>query len=119
MLSPAFVDEDSPLDNELRSLVSKSSTLYEKVVSTKISTANEKMFGKCASCKHFMFAESEFSIWYARCNGFGVKLSHKDPIVNCSSYTEVGSMSLWEMKEMATLIEGKKSRAAGFITPHE
>jgi hypothetical protein len=106
--------EDDKLGRELDALVHKTDTLFGKATSADISDKNKKLFGKCSSCKCFMFAESEYSIWYARCVAFEIGLSHKEPIVNCSAYSEIGTMTMWDMKQIATIIDIDK-KTVGFI----
>jgi len=62
-----------------------------------------------------MFAEGEFTIVFAKCSDFDRQLTQKNAIKNCSSYTEKGSLTLWDMRNMATLINDIEKREVGFM----
>lgn len=91
-------------EEELDKLVSKSESIFNKNEAT-ISISHEATFGKCVQCDNFSFAEGEFSVVFAKCNFFDRELTQKNKIVNCSKFKDKSLPELWEMKEMAVLID--------------
>ena len=71
-------------------------------------------YGLCSSCSYFQIAESEFKVLLAKCKVFAVHLSTVQPVKRCSVYSKRGTMSLWDMKDIAILIDPTR-RKAGFI----
>ena len=68
-----------------------------------------QQFGLCADCVSFDFVETEFKIIYARCNDMKIKLSSAYPIKNCTNYRKCGQMDIWDMKNIAILIDPNKN----------
>lgn len=67
-------------------------------------------FGLCSTCKNFRYVTSEFRTRLAQCGQYTrdnqiINLTDADPVKSCTSYDEVGTLSLWDMLGMATLIE--------------
>jgi hypothetical protein len=117
MREKMYYDDDfpaNPKDKELNKLIHKTEKLLEKHTETRISDINAVIFGKCSTCKSFMFAEGEFTIIFAKCEWFDRPLTQKTPITNCSRYEERGSLTLYEMKQIYTPIEPPKEQV-GFI----
>ena len=79
---------------------------------------NEK-FGLCSTCTRFCHAITEFKTLFAVCNrfsssGHAVGLNTAHPVTECTEYHRVTNQpSLWDMKQMAYIIEGPK-RKVGF-----
>ena len=71
-------------------------------------------FGLCATCEEFRFARTEFRVVKAWCRTMRMLLSAKEPIKECSVYTEKGQMSLWDMKAIAIYIDPPKEKI-GFV----
>ena len=78
------------------------------------SPAVHNEYGLCATCEHFQIVESEFSVLIARCEEFNINLSTQNKVKYCSLFSERGTMSLWDMKEIAILID-KPKEAIGFV----
>jgi hypothetical protein len=110
------VDCISKTEKEIDNLIKKNNRLFERATSADMSIEHKKMFGICGTCKNLWFAESEFNVLFAKCNVFDVMIHRKQPIVNCSSYEEIGSMTLWDMKQCATILDLNK-KTMGFIIP--
>jgi hypothetical protein len=109
-------DTETQVEKELDKLIHKSYQIYSRVCTTDMSDAHKKIFGQCGSCKHLLFAESEFNVLFAKCGCFDVMIHRKEPIVKCSSYEEIGTMTLWDMKAVASIINPDK-KTMGFIIP--
>lgn len=71
-------------------------------------------YGLCSTCSKFEVVESEFKVKLARCGYFKMMLNTTDPVKGCSEYIGRKEMSLWDMKNLATLIDAP-NRKAGFI----
>ena len=71
--------------------------------------------GLCKDCSNLHALETKWGKMYAICDEFGFKLRlrYDDPVCNCSRYSASGQMSLWDMKEMATILEPNK-KIVGF-----
>lgn len=66
---------------------------------------NNDIHGICSDCSYFCIVETNFSIIFLACNNFNIPLNLRNKITNCSGYSKRLSMSLWEMKDIATIIE--------------
>ena len=75
---------------------------------------NKDKFGICYNCQHLKAAVTEYNKIYAKCYELEIYLNSLDPVIDCSEYKKRGSMTLWEMKDIATVIEVGR-RKAGFI----
>lgn len=73
-----------------------------------------KKFGLCCDCSELRASISKFGSIFARCYEFDKNLNSSDPIEKCSDYKKKGSMTLWDMKEIAYIIEVDK-KEIGFI----
>ena len=71
-------------------------------------------FGLCNDCNASVFRMTEFGKYDALCVTHHAKCirSHVDKITICTNFSQKGVMSLWDMKEIAWLIEAK--RTVGF-----
>lgn len=90
-------------DKELNKVINNAQNMYN--FDPIVSDTHSKMFGICAKCKMFMFAEGEFTIIFAKCREYDTPLTQKNAIQKCSTFDERGSLSLWDMKGMARLID--------------
>ena len=106
-------DEDKKY-KDLSRLVAKTEYKFSKTNTPNISEPKKNFLGKCGRCKNLMFAESEFNILFAKCSAFEVEVHKKEPIINCSAFQEIGSMTLWDMQQCAILIDLDK-KTVGFI----
>jgi len=79
-----------------------------------LSETHESFFGICAKCSRFQFAESEFTVWHARCYAFERELKQREPITNCSNFFERGALDLYSMRSMAMLLDFNEKKV-GFI----
>lgn len=103
---------------EINKIIQKAERVFD--FGAEISNEHEKNFGICSHCKNFMFAEAEFTVIFAKCQQFDNALTQKNAIRNCSLYDEKGSLSLYDMRSMATLIDDvKPKREVGFISQTE
>ena len=75
---------------------------------------NDK-FGVCSDCTHLRAAITKYNKTIAQCYEFEILLNGVDPMVKCTKYDKKGSMKLWEMKDIAIIIEPWRKQA-GFIT---
>jgi len=75
------------------------------------SNFNSKRFGICSDCTSLKACVSEYGRTFAQCYEFEMLLYGRDPIVNCTKYEKKGEMKLWEMKEIAIILEPHKKKA--------
>jgi hypothetical protein len=71
-------------------------------------------FGICYDCKELRACRTRYGKVLAKCYEFDITMNGTDPIMECSCYKRRGEMTLFEMKDMAIIIETNK-RQAGFI----
>lgn len=72
-------------------------------------------YGLCGSCKNRIVIRTRYTIKVFRCSEEDyIKLSVEDPVVECSRYEKLGSLTLTQMAEMAHLIELKIEKKVGF-----
>jgi len=104
--------------NELRELMDKEVDIGARSIGANTEDPPSKFskdkFGVCYDCQHLKAAITEYGKIHARCFELEVSLSSLDPIIHCSSYKKRGSMTLWEMKDIAVILEPFKKQA-GFI----
>ena len=110
------MDGETSTEKELEKVVDRARALFHKLDYPAVREVNKQSFGKCGTCKNLQFAESEFNILFARCHLFEVMIHRREAIVNCSSYEETGTMTLYDMKQIATLIDLDR-KTMGFIIP--
>lgn len=85
--------------------------------STEIPPRLKQLLGLCATCTSCHYHKTqlmdEIYMCERRSNFPGTKLNTSDPVIECSAYGKRGDMTLWDMKEMATLVDPPK-RKPGF-----
>ena len=72
-------------------------------------------FGICDTCKWFEFAKTEFGIVRAQCSSFNVPLNASIKIVECSAYKGKHQMELYDMQQIAWLIDPAKPNKVGYL----
>lgn len=72
---------------------------------------------KCSTC-NYSFIYSTVRDTVVECH-YGKDKIMREPVVECSSYEEKNSQSLYEMKEKAWILEVKKGRVIGFVSQEE
>ena len=93
--------------SKLTSLIDATESFEDRLFS---STSNKEAYGQCASCRNFQIVESEFKTLVARCEELELRLSTANPVKNCSIYRRRGEMTLWEMKDVAIIIDIPKDK---------
>ena len=71
-------------------------------------------FGICGKCSQFAFAETEFQVLFCRCTQFEHNLTSRHPVMNCTAFSEKGQLKLWQMQEIALLIDDIDHPTIGF-----
>lgn len=72
-------------------------------------------YGLCAKCGNIQVALSEFDkIIFSKCTFFDATITLKHAIKTCTAFNPRGQMSLFDMRELAILIDGKTKRKSGF-----
>ncbi len=75
---------------------------------------NWGMLGLCKDCKHLEAAKTEFGSIFARCGEFDCTLKAGDPVIECTGYQKISSLSLEDMKEICIILEPNRKKV-GFI----
>jgi len=70
--------------------------------------------GLCNDCAHLHAMETKWGKIYAMCTEFEMKLRQDDEVCNCTRYSTAGQMSIWDMKEIAIILEPNR-KIAGFV----
>jgi hypothetical protein len=75
---------------------------------------DKDVYGICFDCVNLRACKSKYGRTYARCYEFELALNSSDPVIECTSYKKKGELSLFDMKEIAIILEPGR-RQAGFI----
>jgi hypothetical protein len=70
--------------------------------------------GICSDCRNLVASHTKFGKILAKCFETYQILNSSDPIIECTRFNKMGFLSMYDMKEMATLIEIKKP--LGFLS---
>lgn len=65
-------------------------------------------YGICGSCTLIGLIKTAYAVKMARCNRFKIPLSDADPVKECSEHSPVGQLSLYDMGQIAWIIEPPK-----------
>lgn len=71
-------------------------------------------YGLCSSCAYFKYVRGAFKVRYVACGSFEKLLKADDPVVECTGYIKTGTMSIWDMQQIAYIIDIKEP--VGFKT---
>lgn len=91
--------------------MSREETNYWEIQETAEDTANRvvipEAFGLCSKCKNFAYQSTKYNKEYFKCTYEGVNFlpSQIDPITKCSCFEGRGSLDLFDMWNLATMIE--------------
>ena len=73
-------------------------------------------YGLCATCTNFFYTADAYKVIFSFCifladylGGNPIKLDSSRPVKDCTKYNKVGTLSLWDMEKMATIIDVKSS----------
>lgn len=109
--------EKSRTEKELQKAQNLGEVLENQITqSTEIPPRLKQLIGLCATCINCHYKKTQLMDEQFLCERRehrSVKLNTSDPVAECSAYGKRGQMTLWDMKEMATLIDPPK-RAPGF-----
>jgi len=101
------MEEDNSLVKE------KTKIEYEakKIIQDEISPiSSSTRYGLCKDCVHLKVVSFEFGESIAECYQFEIKLDQRKKVKECSCYQKRGTMNLWEMESLATIIDVNKSK---------
>jgi len=70
--------------------------------------------GMCSDCKFCAVTEFEFKGYVVYCNYHDKAMNQKDRVVRCNSYTKRGQISLYDMQNIAWIIDNDP-KVVGFI----
>jgi len=66
--------------------------------------------GLCTSCTQLLYTKTEYGTTYAFCEKWECRLNGIDLVEECTGFEKNGVMSLWDMKEIAILIDVEKRK---------
>ena len=70
--------------------------------------------GLCSTCKELLFTKTQYGNTYAMCERWDKTLNGIDLVVRCGAFRKRGEMSLYDMKDIAVLIDVQQ-RKIGMI----
>lgn len=112
---------DELLDRDIKRSVEKEINNGARLIGadlewgTKPSRYDKDLYGICFDCKNLRTFRTKYGKVYAKCYEFDERLNSKDPVEECSCYSRRGEMNLYDMKEMALIIDNTKKQQVGFI----
>ena len=65
----------------------------------------EDDYGLCSDCKEFKLTKMEFGDIYAECREWDKMRNSQRRVVECSAYNKRGAMTLWDMQNLAYIID--------------
>lgn len=114
--------EKSKSEKELTRAQNLGEVLESQIAqTTEIPPRLKQLIGLCATCVNCHYKKTQLMDEQFLCERLEwkqTKLNTSDPVIECSAYTRRGQMTLWDMKEMATLVDPPK-RQPGFKRPDE
>ena len=66
--------------------------------------------GLCTTCEHLLFSKTQYGTVHSRCDKWEKLLNGVDLIRECTGFSRKGEMSLWDMKQIAVLIDVEKRK---------
>ena len=66
--------------------------------------------GLCSTCKELLFTRTQYGTTYAQCERWDKQLNGLDLVVECTAFKRHGEMSLYDMKDIAILIDVEKRK---------
>uniref|UniRef100_A0A6M3IS98 Uncharacterized protein n=1 Tax=viral metagenome TaxID=1070528 RepID=A0A6M3IS98_9ZZZZ len=69
-----------------------------------------KGYGLCSSCIRAQLVSTQYGVRKASCDFMNIQLSTANPITECTDYFKRGGLSLRDMWNMATLIDGPQDK---------
>jgi len=66
--------------------------------------------GLCSTCKDLRYTKTQYGTVYAQCERWDKILNGIDLVVECTAFKRQGEMSLYDMKEIAVLIDVEKRK---------
>ena len=83
------------------------------------SIRNSKVPGLCHTCKHAHIRSFDTGKQEVICGRLDVNALMPRPVVECTMYEEKGTMDEWDMEKIAFVLETKKGKPIGFLSPTE
>ncbi len=66
--------------------------------------------GLCSNCKQLIYTSTEYGTAYAKCNEWEMRLNLSNRIKHCNRFRQRGQMDLYEMKDVAIIIDPDKKK---------
>lgn len=109
-MAKRYSELEDDLQNSIGLELDALESSFEAARRSEVKPTNKAFFGMCASCKGFSYAETEFGVLVAFCKRFKIKRKAGSVVKTCYEYEQRGQMDLYEMREIAYLIEPVKDK---------
>ena len=77
-------------------------------------------YGLCGSCKHSHCLRTAKGKTFIQCEMLKAPANNiTEPVESCSEFDEHGTMARWELEQIAWVLEVKKGKTIGFVSPAE
>ena len=77
--------------------------------------STETNLGLCSNCKQLTCTSTEYGTTYAKCSEWEIRLNISNRIKHCNKFRQRGQMDLYEMKDIAIIIDVNK-KEIGLLT---
>ena len=110
--------EEKARDSLCHEITSEGKRLYDNDEYEKKATHDSKWLknkiGLCSDCSSLNYCRSEFGNIVASCARFKIRITGRNRIMECTDYYQRGQMSLYDMYQIAWIINTNKN-SVGFI----
>ena len=104
----------SSLPKEVKTTVSReidaNASIFQDRFDEDVRSGRVINMGLCSTCKELVFTRTQYGTTYAKCGEWRKQLNGVDLVVECTSFKRHGEMSLYDMKDIAVLIDVEKHK---------
>ena len=106
-------DEEQKLRDNVWEQISPNE--YTKTVDERERGSRYDQYGICAKCVGLFGIATEFNVIRATCNkAQHLPLSTQNPVTHCTRFEALGELSLYDLFQMAKIMDDPKRRSVGF-----
>jgi hypothetical protein len=109
-------DKKTEIENQVESMAGSlglGDMWTQPGLSERRDTGLKNMVGLCSMCTHLNYCKGEYGTVHAHCEEYGIRLTGRERVKECTKYARRGQMLLSEALQMAHIIEVGK-REIGF-----
>ena len=74
----------------------------------------EDKYGLCATCRNKILIKTKYDVKLFKCGEEDMPLSMENPVIECTAYEKIGSLTLRQMASIAHIIEIDNKMKPGF-----